>query len=153
LAGIRVVRSFALETRELHRFQDVNREYLEASLALARLRGSMFPMLGVTASIGVLVLFWFGGSMLLAGELTKGEFFAFWSALGRMTWPMIALGFSLSIIQRGRAGYARLKQIFDAKPEVVDGPNPAPATIRGDLRVTGLSLAYGERKVLDDVGF
>jgi ATP-binding cassette subfamily B protein len=91
--------------------------------------------------------------MLLAGDITRGDFFAFWSALGRMTWPMIALGFSLSIVQRGRAGYARLRQIFDAKPEVVDGPNPAPASISGDLRVAGLSLAYGDRKVLDDVAF
>jgi ATP-binding cassette subfamily B protein len=157
LAGIRVVRSFALETRELHRFQKANREYLDASLALARIRGSMGPMLGVTTAIGVLVLFWYGGQLLLDGPehggLSQGDFFAFWSALGRMTWPMIALGFSLSVIQRGRAGYARLKQVFDAQPEVVDGPLPAPASIEGSLQVKGLSLAYGERKVLDDVSF
>jgi ATP-binding cassette subfamily B protein len=70
-----------------------------------------------------------------------------------MTWPMIALGFSLAIIQRGRAGYSRLKEIFDAKPEVVDGALPAPASIGGSLKVAGLSLAYGDRKVLDDVAF
>jgi ATP-binding cassette subfamily B protein len=97
--------------------------------------------------------------MLLRGELTKGAFFAFWSALGRMMWPMIALGFSLAIVQRGRAGYARLKQIFDAEPEVVDGPNAAPASLDGSLRVSGLSLSYSggankpAMKVLDDVSF
>ena len=157
LAGVRVVRSFALETRELHRFQAANKSYLEASLALARLRGAMFPILGMTAAVGGLILFWYGGQMLLDGPerggLSKGDFFAFWSAMGRMTWPMIALGFSLAIIQRGRAGYARLKEIFDAQPEVVDGPLAAPPVIAGTLRVTGLSLAYGERKVLDGVGF
>jgi len=162
LAGVRVVRSFALETRELHRFRKANDEYLDASLGLARLRGSMQPLLGSIAAIGILVLFWLGGGMLLRGELTKGAFFAFWSALGRMMWPMIALGFSLAIVQRGRAGYARLKQVFDAKPEVVDGPNAAPASIDGSLRVSGLSLSYGggtetankpAMKVLDDVSF
>jgi ATP-binding cassette subfamily B protein len=157
LAGVRVVRSFALETRELHRFQKANKEYLEASLGLARLRGSMQPLLGSIAAVGTLVLFWYGGQMLLEGPehggLSKGSFFAFWSALGRMMWPMIALGFALSIIQRGRAGYSRLKEIFDAKPEVVDGPRPAPASIDGTLRVTGLALSYGDRKVLDDVAF
>ncbi len=121
LAGVRVVRSFALETREFHRFQAANGTYLDASLALARLRGSMFPILGMTAAIGSLVLFWYGGQMLLDGPekggLSKGDFFAFWSAMGRMTWPMIALGFSLSIIQRGRAGYARLEEeIFRHRP-------------------------------------
>jgi ATP-binding cassette subfamily B protein len=157
LAGVRVVRSFALETRELQRFQKANNDYLEASLGLARLRGSMQPLLGSISALGTLVLFWYGGQMLLEGPehggLTKGEFFAFWSALGRMMWPMIALGFSLSIVQRGRAGYSRLKEIFDAKPEVVDGPSPAPATIAGTLRVTGLALSYGDRKVLDGVAF
>jgi ATP-binding cassette subfamily B multidrug efflux pump len=157
LAGVRVVRSFALETRELHRFQKANKEYLDASLGLARLRGSMQPLLGSIAAVGTLVLFWYGGQMLLEGPehggLSKGAFFAFWSALGRMMWPMIALGFSLAIIQRGRAGYSRLKEIFDAKPEVVDGPRAAPASIDGTLRVTGLALSYGDRKVLDDVAF
>ena len=116
----------------------------------------MFPILGMTAAIGGLVFFWYGGQMLLDGPekrgLTQGDFFAFWSAFGRMTWPMIALGFSLAIVQRGRAGYARLREIFDASPEVVDGPLAPPEAIDGTLRVTGLSLAYGERKVLDDVG-
>jgi ATP-binding cassette subfamily B protein len=157
LAGVRVVRSFALETRELHRFQEANRSYLEASLALARIRGAMFPILGMTAAIGGLVLFWYGGQMLLDGPehggLSKGDFFAFWSAMGRMTWPMIALGFSMAIIQRGRAGYSRLREIFDAKPEVTDGPLAPPTAIPGTLQVTGLSLAYGERKVLEDVSF
>lgn len=155
LAGIRVVRSFALETRELHRFQAANKSYLDASLALARIRGAMFPILGMTAAVGGLVLFWYGGQLLLDGPekggLSKGDFFAFWSAMGRMTWPMIALGFSLSIIQRGRAGYVRLKEIFDAKPEVLDGPLPPPLSIPGTLYVKDLSLAYGERKVLDGV--
>ncbi|MGD0527919.1 MAG: ABC transporter ATP-binding protein, partial [Polyangiaceae bacterium] len=149
--------SFALETRELHRFREANDRYLQASLALARLRGSMFPILGMTAAVGGLVLFWYGGQMLLDGPakggLSKGDFFAFWSAMGRMTWPMIALGFSLAIIQRGRAGYVRLREIFDAIPEVVNGPLAAPEAIEGTLRVTGLSLAYGARKVLDDVAF
>ena len=72
-----------------------------------------------------------------------------------MTWPMIALGFALAIVQRGRAGYARLQEIFDAKPEVVDGPLPAPrARRRRRSRVDGpRRFAYGERKVLDDVSF
>jgi ATP-binding cassette subfamily B protein len=70
-----------------------------------------------------------------------------------MTWPMIAVGFALSIVQRGRAGFARLKDVFDAKPEVVDGPLPAPAAVDGALSVSHLTFAYGNRKVLDDVSF
>jgi ATP-binding cassette subfamily B protein len=157
LAGVRIVRSFALEKRERRRFEKANNAYLEASLSLARLRGLMGPMVGAASSLGVLAFFWYGASLLQRGPadggITRGDFFAFWLAYGRMTWPMIALGFSISIVQRGRAGYERLKQIFDAVPEVTDGPLPEPAEVRGAIRVSGLSFAYGDHKVVDDVSF
>jgi ATP-binding cassette subfamily B multidrug efflux pump len=157
LAGVRVVRSFALERRERRRFDTANQAYLEASLGLARLRGLMFPVVGAAASLGVLAFFWYGATLLMRpaqqGGLTRGSFFAFWMAYGRMTWPMIALGFGLSILQRGRAGYVRLKQIFDAVPEVTDGPLPAPAALAGGLAVRNLGFAYGQRQVLDGVSF
>ena len=157
LAGVRVVRSFALETRELHRFQQVNREYLDASLALARVRGLFMPLLGAVSAGGILVFFWYGGSLLLRGPanggISKGEFFAFHLSLARMYWPMFALGFVLSIVQRGRASFARLKEIFDALPEVEDGPLPAPKDSRGEIAIKDLSFEYGSRKVLDGVSF
>ncbi len=157
LAGVRVVRSFALEDRERARFEATNREYLRASLALARLRGSFGPTIGAVAAIGTLVFFWYGSSLLLRGPaqggLTPGEFFAFWSAFSRMTWPMIAVGFALSVVQRGRAGFDRLRDVFDAEPEVVDGPRRAPKHVGGSLCVQNLTFAYGTRKVLDDVSF
>jgi ATP-binding cassette subfamily B multidrug efflux pump len=157
LAGVRVVRSFALEKRERRRFDAANAGYREASLSLARLRGMMFPIVGAAAAMGSLAFFWYGATLLqrpaAQGGISKGAFFAFWLAYGRMVWPMIALGFAISIVQRGRAGYVRLKQIFDALPEVTDGPLPGPARVVGALSVRGLSFAYGERKVLADVSF
>jgi ATP-binding cassette subfamily B protein len=157
LAGVRVVRSFALERRERRRFDAANTNYLEASLALARLRGLMFPVVGAATSLGVLAFFWYGASLLMRapqdGGITRGSFFAFWLAYGRMMWPMIALGFAISIVQRGRAGYSRLKQIFDAVPEVSDGPLPAPPALTGAIAVRGLSFAHGHHKVLADVSF
>jgi ATP-binding cassette subfamily B protein len=157
LAGVRVVRSFALERRERRRFDVANAAYRDASLALARLRGMMFPIVGAAAALGALAFFWYGASLLRrpaeAGGMTPGSFFAFWLAYGRMTWPLIALGFSISIVQRGRASFTRLHQIFAALPEVTDGPRPGLARVEGALTVRGLSFAYGARKVLDDVSF
>lgn len=157
LAGVRVVRSFALEERERERFERTNREYLDASLALARLRGSFGPTIGSVAAIGILVFFWYGSTLLLRGPehggLTRGDFFAFWGAFAGMTWPMIAVGFALSVVQRGRAGFARLRDVFDAQPEVVDGPRKAPRHVGGSLTVENLGFAYGTRTVLDGVDF
>ena len=157
LAGVRIVRSFALEKRERGRFDKANLEYLEASLALARIRGLLGPLAGAAGALGVLAFFWYGTALLQRapedGGITRGAFFAFWSAYGRMMWPMVALGFSISILQRGRAGYERLKTIFDAVPEVTDGPLPEPKTVAGKITVKGLSFAYGTRTVVDDVSF
>ena len=157
LSGVRVVRSFALEQQELSRFNVANKAYLAASLGLARLRGSMGPMMGAVSATSILIFTWYGGTLVLRGPelggITKGDFFAFWQALGRMTWPMVALGFSISIVQRGRAGWMRIQEVFDAKPEVVGGTKELPASATSALSVSGLSFRYGTRDVLSDVSF
>jgi ATP-binding cassette, subfamily B, multidrug efflux pump len=153
LAGVRVVRSLALEEAEVAAFEKTSSAYLEKSLSLARLRGSMFPIMGSVSAIGMLTVFWYGGHLVLVRQITPGDFVAFWAALSRLIWPLLALGFVVSIVQRGRASWARLAEIYEAVPEVTDGPLPAPASIAGELRVSGLSMSYGERKVLDGVSF
>jgi ATP-binding cassette subfamily B multidrug efflux pump len=157
LAGVRVVKSFGLQTAEERRFAAVNQEYQEASLSLARLRGMMIPVVGSAASIGILAFFAYGSALLLRGPaqggISEGDFFAFSLALNRMTWPMVALGFLMSILQRGRVSFARLKEVFDAQPEVKDGPLTPEQPLQGALRISGLSFAYGDRKVLDNVSF
>ncbi|MGK3967914.1 ABC transporter ATP-binding protein [Sorangium sp. So ce118] len=153
LAGVRVVRSFALEASEMAAFANTNQGYLEKSLALAKLRGSMGPLMGAISSVGVLIVFWYGGQLVLDGQMTRGDFVSFWLALLRLTWPVLALGFVAAIVQRGRAGYARLKAIFEAIPEVVSGPMPAPDVVRGAIAVKDLTFSHGARKVVDGVSF
>lgn len=155
LAGVRVIKSFGLEEAELRRFSALNDSYKTASLGLSRLRGLMGPVVGAASAIGMLIFFWYGASLLLRGKeqggITEGDFFAFSLALGRMTWPMIALGFVTAIVQRGRVSYLRLREILDAQPEVVGGTQALAGPVRGSLRVAGLSFAYGDRTVLADV--
>lgn len=153
IAGVRVVRSFALEDSELRRFETTNQDYLDKSLALARLRGSMGPVMQAITAIGILVVFWYGGHLMLVGELTAGGFLAFYRALARLTWPLIALGFVVGLIQRGRASYSRLLEVFEAAPDIVDGHLPPPQSVRGELEVRNLTFSYGGQRVLDDVSF
>jgi len=153
LAGVRVVRSFALEEHEERRFGTVNRDYLEKSLGIARIRGAMMPIMGMLATLGTFVVFWRGGRMVVGREISPGDFVAFLSALARLAWPTMALGFMLAIVQRGRASFTRLAEVFVAEPEVVSGSAPAPATIKGALEVRDLSFKHGERVILDHVSF
>ena len=165
LSGVRVVRSFGLEDNEMKRFEDANQRYLTVSLELSRLRGMFGPIAGATSALGQLAFFWYGGILLSRGPadggISSGEFFAFWLALARMTWPMVAVGFAVAIVQRGRAGWRRLQEVFEAEPEIVGGTTPLATPVRGDLEVRGLSYVTGStteagneaRKVLDGVSF
>jgi ATP-binding cassette subfamily B protein len=153
IAGVRVVRSFALEAEETRRFEASNSDYLNKSLRLARLRGLMFPVMQTITAIGAVVVLWYGGHLLLDNELTPGDFLAFVRALSRVTWPLVALGMLASLIQRGRAAFARLAEVFAATPDIADGPLPAPTRLSGGLSVRGLSFAYRDVPVLEDVSF
>jgi ATP-binding cassette subfamily B protein len=153
IAGVRVVRSFALESSELEHFEERNQDYLEKSLSLARLRGSMGPVMQAISTIGIVIVFWYGGYLVLHGQLTEGGFLAFYRALARLTWPLIALGFLVGMVQRGRAAYSRLRMVFDAEPDIADGPLAAPERVEGRLDVQHLSFSYGDQPVLRDVSF
>lgn len=147
IAGVRVIRAFALEEAEAQRFEEKNQSYLKRALVLAKLRGSMWPVMASVTQIGVLVMFWYGGQLIVQGEMKAEEFLPFFRALYRLTWPLAALGFLVAIVQRGRAGYSRLKDIFEAEPDVVDG-DVKPAQVKGHLELRDLHFSYGAEPVL-----
>ncbi len=144
LAGVRVVKCFALEEVEVSSFETVNRDYLGRSLALARLRGSMGPMMQSLSAIGIVIIFLYGGHLMITGEITPEGFVAFFWSIQRLVWPLISLGFVVGMIARGRAAYTRLEDIFHAVPDVVSGSLPAPDRVHGELEVRGLSFSYRE---------
>lgn len=141
IAGVRVVRAFCLEEAELGMFDRSNESYLEKGLILAKLRGSMWPVMQALTMLGVLVVFWYGGRLIVQGEFKAEQFLSFYRALFRLTWPLAALGFLVSVLQRGLAGYARLKEVFEARPDVVDGA-ALPARLEGRLDVRHLTFGY-----------
>jgi ATP-binding cassette subfamily B protein len=154
-AGVRVIKSFALEDAELASFQSVNREYLGHSLSLAKLRGSMGPIMQALSAVSVVIVFLYGGRLLLRGEIAPEGFVTFFWSIQRLTWPVIALGFVISMISRGLAAYTRLQDIYGAEPDVIDGPLPAPEHVEGRLEIRNLTFAHreGAPPVLDGVSF
>lgn len=151
LAGIRVIRSFGVEDYAEARFEEANQEALRRNMAVVTIRGLMWPVLMALSSVGALVVIWLGGSMVLRGELTVGEFAAFNAYLGQLVWPTLAFGFLLSVVQRGRAAYARVREILLAQPDVRDAPDAAEPHGDGGLDVRDLSFSHGEGLVLDGV--
>jgi ATP-binding cassette subfamily B protein len=155
-AGIRVVRSFAIEGFAESRFAQTSTRYLKASLGLARNRGAMFPMLGAISALSLLIVAWYGAALLRSGgpgAISEGGFFAFMNAWARMAWPITSFGLTIAVLQRGRACFARLREIVDSVPDVVEPSAQASAVEPRGLRVSHLSYATAGRAILDDVSF
>ncbi len=155
LSGMRVVRAYGLEPSQRAGFDaDVDRS-LEANLSLARLRGVMFPVLGLGAATASFIVVWVGSSRVIEDPttFTVGDILAFQSHLAIIAWPTIALGYLLSILQRGRASVDRILDILEATPDV-DDTSATPveaASITGALSVRDLRYAIEGRPILEGV--
>ena len=133
LAGVRVVRAYAQEEAEIRGFDEPNREYVARNIKLIRTWSMFMPSLQALIGTSFLIVLWKGGQQLLSGEITLGALIAFYTYLGLLVWPMIALGWVTNIFQRGAASTGRLNYILRAKPQIDD----SAATIAKQARVTG----------------
>lgn len=121
LSGVRVVRAYRQEGPEIERFGRLGDDYLDANIRLARLNGLMNPGFALLAGLGVAVTLAVGGRLLISNGITVGGFVAFGIYLTMLTWPLIALGWTTNLFQRGGASLARVQELMDAKPvNVID---------------------------------
>lgn len=145
LAGIHVVKAYALEDHEGRRFRALNDEYNDNGLALARLRGAINPMIRGAIASSVMIVLIYGGSLVMAHRMSIGDLVAFMSYLGQLAWPTTSLGWMLSIYQRGKAAMKRLDEIFEARPTLaVEGPEER-LEVAGALEWNRVSFSYFAR--------
>jgi ATP-binding cassette, subfamily B, multidrug efflux pump len=151
LSAVRVVRAYGLEGIEANRFEVDNTRVLDRGLDLARLRGLMGPLMQAISAIGVVVVFWYGGVLLIDHQLSAGGLLAFVRASTRLTWPLIALGFLVSMVQRGRAAHQRLLEVFEARSDIEPVAGESTSDGADSLELRGLTYRIGDRDVLRDV--
>jgi ATP-binding cassette subfamily B protein len=163
LAGVSVVKLYGLEELRHRRFRRLNDAYLGRALALVRSRGVIGPLFAMLAGTGTLIVLWAGGHQVIAGRMTLGSLVAFNALVVQLSWPTIALGWILSLWQRGMAGWVRVREllvteptIHDPSPEAGDGSASVLASgapLAPSLEVRGLTIALDDRRLLDDVSF
>lgn len=158
-SGIRVVKGFALEDRELETFQALNKDYIAKSLALTRVDGPVRALMGLLMGFAALIVLWMGGGMVIRGEMTAGQFVQFNAYLMMLGWPIVGLGWTLTIFQRGSTSYKRLEEFWREPARITDvrTPSPPPRGAAEDFDLTGeikfeeVHLELGGRKVLDGI--
>ncbi len=156
-SGIRVVKGFGIEDREIGTFGRLNDEFIRRNLALTRVDGPLFPLMELLFGITVALLLLMGGRMVLGvgGDLTIGQFSAFVFLFQGIQWPLIALGWIGNLVQRGSTSWGRLKEILATEPTIQDGPETdyALTSVRGDIEFRDVSLAFDGLPALERVSF
>ncbi|MEP6693367.1 MAG: ABC transporter ATP-binding protein, partial [Chloroflexota bacterium] len=152
-SGIRVVKAFSQEEAEIRSFAVVNRDYLDKAVALAKVNGLLWPMMGLILGGAVLAILYIGGQDAIEHRLTIGQLVQFLAYLQLISWPMIALGEVVNMIQQGWASLRRLQAVYDAQATVADPVDPVDMPIKGGVEMRGVSFAYGQTIVLHDVSF
>lgn len=150
LSGAQLVRAFAIEDEQTRRFEALNARYYDTNIDLAWTRSGMFRLSMSLASVAILCAVYFGAHDVLAGRLSVGDIVALVEYMALLSWPTFALGWVLSLWQRGLASMARIEEILSVAPQVTSG-TLSPPEIAPDLHVRGLTVRYDERRALDDV--
>jgi ATP-binding cassette, subfamily B, multidrug efflux pump len=157
VAGMAVVRAYTLEPRARADFGRANGEYLRLSLALARTEAGFSPLMGLIAGIGTLIVLWAGGRAVVDGRLSLGALVAFNGYLAYLTWPTLALGWTLSTVRRGLTSMTRILEIVEESTGLTHPATITPATTNPAppaLRFSHLTFAYADRSpALRDVSF
>lgn len=120
LSGVRTLRALGLEARSAGQFGELAGKASEASLAAQKWEAAYEPAVGLTLTAASTLTLGLGGYLVWQNQLTIGALTSFTMYLGQLIWPMFAAGWVLSLIERGRAGLARLQPMLDAPLTVVD---------------------------------
>lgn len=152
LAGIRVIRAYVQEEAEMQRFQELNQRFIGENLRLARLSGLFLPLLHFFIGLTFLLVLWVGGLQLLEGRITLGSFVMFNTYMGMLVWPMIAFGWVVNLVQRGRASLGRIREMLAEQPLIAPPPAPRPLPEGpAPLEFDAVAVAFDGRTVLEDV--
>jgi len=156
LAGIAVIKHYALEESRQRAFRAVNDEYLNRALTLVRARGMLMPLFAMLGGVGTLIVLWAGGREVIAGRMSVGSLVAFNGYLVLLSWPTFALGWIIGIWQRGMAAWVRVRELLTTKSAIADAlDNAVPGTAANtpSIEVRDLSIVADGRPLLGGVSF
>jgi len=153
-AGIRVVKAHNRETWEYTKIKEQGERYVAENMNLAKTLALFFPMMMIFTNSGLAIVILLGGRYAILGNITPGDFVAFISYLNLLTWPMMAMGWVTTLIQRGSACMRRINHILEEVPDITD---PAPMQdfsggempegidlkqVEGEIEIRDLNLKY-----------
>ncbi len=158
ISGVRVVKSFAREDRQLQRFEGSVGRVFDQSMVATRLEATFNPIIAFLPQLGLAAVIFLGGLSVIHAHLSLGQFTAFYFYVAMLIGPMRSLGVTLGLAQRATASGARIFQVLDREPRIVAPPGAPPLPPgNGHVQLHGVTLSYAGpddapgRPVLHDV--
>ena len=151
LAGIRIVKAYTWQRQSSRAVRSASGQYVHRNIELVRITGAFLPMMLLLTNLSMAIVLLVGGRLTIIQTITPGEFVAFISYLGLLTWPMMAMGWVTNLIQRGRASLDRLQVILETQPEIGD-PQGGHQEVQAphDLVFEDLHFHYAGRSQADN---
>jgi len=145
ISGVRIVKSFAREPRQLERFRRSVGRTFEQAMVATRLEATYNPAIGFLPQLGIAAVLLLGGNAVIHAHLTLGQFTTFYLLLNMLVGPLRSLGVTLNLAQRATASGARIFQVLDREPKLADPPGapPLPAG-SGHVQLRGVTLRYSD---------
>lgn len=148
-AGIRIIKAYNLEKQEAYKINTISKNYINKNLRLVKTTGLFFPMLIFFSNISLAIVLFLGGRKTITLAITPGDFVAFISYLGLLTWPMMAMGWVINLIQRGRASLDRINKILSMKPDIDDAIDAKSIKqIKNSIVFENVSFSYANKSPL-----
>ena len=143
ITGVRVVKAFAREPRQLERFKRSSGRVFEQAMVTTRLEAAYNPIIGFLPQLGLAAVLLVGGESVIHAHLTLGQFTTFYLLLNMLISPKRTLGVTLNLAQRATASGARIFQLLDREPHLAEPPGapPLPAG-NGHVELRGVTLRY-----------
>ncbi|MGB7946536.1 MAG: lipid A export permease/ATP-binding protein MsbA [Candidatus Binatia bacterium] len=152
IQGNRIVKAFGMEEYEMQRFSRENFSLFKQSIRASRIKGAVTPMMELLAAFGIGAVVWYGGSSVVGGGRTPGEFMAFMAAMFLMYQPFKSLTRTYTVLHQGLAGAERVFEILDEPPSITDKPGAknVPRFAKA-IEFHDVSFAYGATPVLNRI--
>jgi ATP-binding cassette subfamily B protein len=152
LAGVRVIRAYSQESAETENFQKMSGKYVEVNMDLAKVQAVFMPLVTAAAALLNLVVLYFGGLDVMAGSISIGTLVAFFAYLSMMLWPLIAMGWVISLYQRGVASLERIDSVLRTVPVVQNSVSSGSnGPMKGNIEFRNLNFGYNGRQVLESI--
>ena len=156
-SGVRIIKSFVQERASLRHFNEKNQNNFDKNISMAKLFGIVHPLVGFIAMLSTLIAMIYGGNLVIDDVISIGDFVAFLTFVGMLSWPMMALGMVYNMLQRGQVSLKRINTILETPPEIIDigvleALNAAYA-VKPEIEIKNLSFRYPrtDTDVLKDI--